>query len=170
MVKKLVGCYSGGVVGSKLNTGTDASSTAGKTCSTMESEGLPGVVVTLCVLPDTKIDTVHILGDDVPDDFGRGVDLNLWKNSIGLRNVNANTNNAGDDVIVSSSSPSSNTFMLLPSPSFQNDLDGFIRTMKICFGPNQKMFGALASTVSSLSRARLFRYDVDRPGCLQSQH
>ncbi len=161
VLQKLIGCYSGGMIGSKLNLdkGND-SSNAGRTCSTMESEGLPGVVVTLCVLPDTKIKTFHVLGDDVPDDL-IGMDLNYWKKTIGLKNFGGNSDNES-----SSSDPPS--FMILPSPAFQTDLDDFLRTMKICFGPDQTMFGALASTVSSLSRARLFRYDVDEPGCMQT--
>ncbi len=169
IVQKLVGCYSGGIVGSKLNYKGNASSNGistendnknnSKVSSTMESEGMPGVVVTLCVLPDTNIKTFHVLGEDVPEDMGR-MDLNMWKNSIGLKNFN--------DAASAEGQADKPTFMLLPSPSFQNDLDDFMRTMKMCFGPDQTIFGALASTVSSLSRARLFRFDVDEPGCLQT--
>ena len=154
VVQKLIGCYSGGNIGSKLNN-RNKGDDVGRLCSTVESEGLPGVVVTFCVLPDTEIKTFHVLGDDVPDDLF-GVDLNSWKNSIGLQQF-GNTSN--------DSSPS---FMILPSPAFQTDLDDFLRTMKMCYGQDQTMFGALASTVSSLSRARLFRYDVDDPYCMQT--
>jgi indole-3-glycerol phosphate synthase len=84
------------------------------------------------------------LGDDVPDDIGR-ISPEYWKSSVGLRNFNAEPNDA--------------TFMLLPSPSFQNDLDDFLRGMSMSF-PGSTIFGGIASTVSSLSRARLFRYDA----------
>lgn len=159
VVQNLIGCYSGGTVGSKLNMQKGDSHNS-KLCSTMESEGVPGVVVTLCVLPDTKIKTFHILGDDVPDDFV-GFDLKSWKNAIGLRNFDLH----GSNEVGKAAAPS---FMILSSPSFQIDLDNFLRTMKMCFGKDHTMFGAIASTVSSLSRARLFRYDVDEPGCIQT--
>ena len=159
VLQKLVGCYTGGNVGSQLNNSGDESSTV---CKPMESEGEPSVVVTLCVLPDTEIKTFHVLADDVPNELGR-MDFNKWKNSIGLKNLN--NSGDGNDQSMVKDVPS---FMYLPSPSFQTDLDDFLAAMKICFGPDQTSFGALASTISSLSRARLFRYDVDDPGCLQT--
>ena len=167
VLQKLIGCYSGGVVGSKLNLDISKEENQSKTCSTFETEGLPGVVVTFCVLPDTKIQTFHVLGEDVPDDLGR-TDLSMWKQSIGLNNVPSIEERQQQQQQEEPKQDDSPSFMLLPSPAFQNELDDFMRTMKMTFGPDQKMFGALASTVSSLSRARLFRYDVDEPRCLQT--
>jgi len=48
-------------------------------------------------------------------------------------------------------------FMVIPSPAFQNDLDDFLRGLQYTF-PNGQTFGGIASTVSSLSRARIFCY------------
>lgn len=50
-------------------------------------------------------------------------------------------------------------FMLIPSPAFQNDLDELLLGMQYVF-PECVIFGGIASTVSSLSRARLFRNDA----------
>ena len=55
---------------------------------------------------------------------------------------------------------------LLPSPAFQNDLDNLLRGLENQY-PTAKVFGALASTVSSLSRARLFRHDTSED-CIQT--
>jgi small ligand-binding sensory domain FIST len=49
-------------------------------------------------------------------------------------------------------------FFLFPSPAFQNDLDGFMRGLDTVY-PSSPIFGAIASTVSSLTRARLFRHE-----------
>jgi small ligand-binding sensory domain FIST len=57
--------------------------------------------------------------------------------------------------------------MVLPSPAFQNDLDDLLQGLQTIF-PQSKTFGAIASTVSSLSRARLFRYDSSEPQCMQT--
>lgn len=55
---------------------------------------------------------------------------------------------------------------LLPSPAFQNELDDFTRGLESQY-PSAKVFGAIASTVSSLSRARLFRHDSSED-CVQT--
>ena len=49
-------------------------------------------------------------------------------------------------------------FFLLPSPAFKNVLDDFTRGLDTVY-PSSPIFGAIASTVSSLSRARLFRHE-----------
>ena len=50
-------------------------------------------------------------------------------------------------------------FMVLPSPAFQNDLGGFLDGLRVAY-PRGKTFGGIASTVSSLSRARVFAYSA----------
>ena len=50
----------------------------------------------------------------------------------------------------------------MPSPVFQPDLDEFLRGLQFHF-PSSTAFGGIASTVSSLSRAKLFRYDSMDP-------
>ena len=49
------------------------------------------------------------------------------------------------------------TVFLLPSPAFHNYLDYLLRSLS-CAIPPPQTFGAVASTLSSLSRARLFQY------------
>ena len=48
ILQKLVGCYSGGLVGCKESTDIGQ-------INTVESEGAAGVVINLCILPDTTI-------------------------------------------------------------------------------------------------------------------
>jgi len=164
VVQKLIGCYAGGLVGSKPNIrtkGNDGGKNTGQACLPLESEGANGVVVTLCLLPDTKIETFHVLGDDVPDDIGR-ISPEDWKNSVGLRGFESDTSSTENET------DDSSTIMLLPSPAFQNELDDFLRGLSNAFGPSATIFGGVASTVSSLSRARLFRFDVSDPYCTQT--
>ena len=98
------------------------------------------------------LQTFHILGDDVPDDYGR-ISPDLWKQSIGLKGFETTEDG--------------NTAMfLLPSPAFQNELDDFAKGLETQY-PDASIFGAIASTVSSLSRARLFRHDVSED-CIQT--
>jgi small ligand-binding sensory domain FIST len=96
--------------------------------------------------------TFHVLGADVPDDYGP-MSPDTWKRSVGLSGIE--TTEDGSSAI-----------FLLPSPAFQNDLDTFTRGLENKY-PGSKIFGAIASTVSSLSRARLFRHDSSED-CIQT--
>ena len=105
---------------------------------------------TICIY---YIKTFHVLGGDVPDDFGR-VPPKVWKRAVGLNGFMEE----GIDV-----SPSGvPAFFLIPSPAFQNDLNDLLSGISYNF-PGAITFGGIASTVSSLSRARLFRYDANDP-------
>jgi indole-3-glycerol phosphate synthase len=53
-------------------------------------------------------------------------------------------------------------FFVVPSPAFQNYLDPLLSGIQYHF-PGVTTFGGIASTVSSLSRARLFRYSANDP-------
>jgi indole-3-glycerol phosphate synthase len=120
-----------------------------RACKPVEQEGVPGVSVVLSVLPDVELQTFHVLGNDVPDDYGR-VSTEVWRQAIGL-----------------SSQDTSQAVFLLPSPAFSKDLDDLLRGFENHF-PETTVFGAVASTVSSLSRARLFRHDVNEKGLIQT--
>ena len=111
------------------------------------------------------VQTFHIMGEDVPDDYGR-VPPDVWKQSIGLTDHKIQDEEDPSLSSSSSSSSSSSVFCLLPSPAFQNSLDDFLRGLESVF-PSSKVFGAIASTVSSLSRARLFRFDAN-DDCIQT--
>jgi len=105
-------------------------------------------------LPDVNIKTFHVLGEDVPDDVGR-VSKESFQSAIGLENFG----NDNDD--------SEPAFMLIPNPAFQNELDDLLDGIQYAY-PSSTTFGGIASTVSSLSRARLFRYDASDPQCIQT--
>lgn len=158
-LKKLIGCYAGGLIGSKASTSSTSSK---QLLSAIESEGEAAVTVTLCVLPDVEIQTFHLLEEDVPETKDLdGLTPDDWKQSVGMSDLKTELDSDGVDT-------NSATFMLLPSPSFQKQLDDYLRGVKMAFGPASSVFGALSSTVSSLSRAKLFRYDVDKPDSVQA--
>jgi len=96
--------------------------------------------------------TFHALSDDVPDDVGR-ISTAEWNNAVGLRNMEAFKGGSEDDQPV---------FLLLPSPAFQSDLEDLLHGISVHY-PNSSVIGGVASTVSSLSRARMFRYDSADP-------
>lgn len=157
VLQKLIGCYTGGLVSS--DPVLDAN--AGRACSPFEKEGVQGVTVTLCLLPETNLQTFHVLAEDVPDDVGR-VSPETWKNSVGLRGFNQKSSDNEDE-------DDSSVIMVIPSPAFQNELDDFLLGLTMAFGSSSStIFGGLASTVSSLSRARLFRFDVNDPYAMQT--
>ena len=182
-IDKLVGCTSGGTIssvvggdegGASAAAATTASQSTGqgqgaaaaapdaaaaaaataavRECLPVETEGVPGVSVTLALLPDVDVSTFHVLSEDVPDDVGR-VPTQEWNNAIGLRDMGASrSDDDGDEPI----------FLLLPSPAFQSDLDDLLHGISV-HHPHSSVIGGVASTVSSLSRAQLFRYDSADP-------
>eukprot|EP00804_Cyclotella_cryptica_P014961 CCRYP_000576-RB/>CCRYP_000576-RB protein AED:0.08 eAED:0.08 QI:887/1/1/1/0.83/0.85/7/270/785 len=77
----------------------------------------------------------------------RGMDPESWKRFMGM---------AGGSGEEEEEDP---VFMIIPSPAFQNDLDDLLRGLQYAF-PNGQTFGGIASTVSSLSRARIFAYSA----------
>jgi indole-3-glycerol phosphate synthase len=117
-------------------------------CLPTEREGVPGVSIVLCLLPDVQVRTFHVIGDDVPDDYEK-MSSGSWKSSIGL--LDSYNNDERDD--------REPAVMVFPSPAMSNELDDFLRGMEFHL-PGCNLFGSVASTVSSLSRARLFRYDA----------
>ena len=154
-IQHLIGCTAGGIISSSYNsppmttsTSTTPTSPTGSTTtvSPIESEGLPGVSVTLCLLPDVQLQTFHVLGDDVPDDLGR-VPPDRWKRAVGLQQL-------PDPPTTATHAPIA---IILSTPSF-DELDPLLAGLNHCF-PGATLVGGVASTVSSLSRARLFRYD-----------
>ena len=181
-IDKLVGCTSGGTISSVVggdeggasavaaatasqSTGQGqgaaaapdaaaaaAAAAAVRECLPVETEGVPGVSVTLALLPDVDVSTFHVLSEDVPDDVGR-VSTQEWNNAIGLRDMGASKGEDDDDEPI---------FLLLPSPAFQSDLDDLLHGISV-HHPHSSVIGGVASTVSSLSRAQLFRYDSADP-------
>ena len=176
-VDKLVGCTSGGMISSVSNAADanvdtdmsgpgrgrsdnreDASSTSAvapvRECIPVETEGILGVSVTLALLPDVDVSTFHVLSEDVPDDVGR-ITTREWNIAVGLRSYADTDDKRTAEPI----------FMLLPSPAFQSDLDELLHGLSV-HHPKASIIGGIASTVSSLSRAQLFRYDSSEPNAL----
>jgi len=172
-VRNLVGSTCGGFIGSTRTAGSqvaeqgendgvlgeskkDTSDTQEKSvspsCLPVEREGVPGVSVVLSILPDVRLRTFYVTGDDVPDDY-ENISCESWKKSIGLSSTP--TPQSEDQ-----SSDNEPAVMVFPSPAMSNELDEFLRGMEKHL-PGCNIFGSVASTVSSLSRARLFRYDAE---------
>ena len=110
----------------------------GSSCSGVVGgfDDVPVVSVTFMVLPETSIECFHV--DDVPA-AGR-MEKETWLRTAGVPD-------ASDDPI----------FLLIPSPAYSTDLDGLLQALTIYF-PTSQTIGGIASTVSSLSRARLYCY------------
>ena len=162
-VQNLVGCTCGGFIGSTRSFTDDAmiqeekdddddakaseEEKIARACNPVEREGVPGVSIVLCLLPDVQLQTFHVTGDNVPDSYGT-MSAESWKQSVGL------SNNDDDD------DDSEPAVMVFPSPAMSNELNDFLRGMELHI-PGCNVFGSVSSTVSSLTRARLFRYDAE---------
>mmetsp|Transcript_19627 Transcript_19627/g.41311 ORF Transcript_19627/g.41311 Transcript_19627/m.41311 type:complete len:1038 (-) Transcript_19627:2563-5676(-) len=169
-VRHLIGSTCGGFIGSSRTAGgqsveeeeandygsgdenDDNKKKIPRSCLPVEREGVPGVSIVLCLLPDVQLRTFHVTGDNVPDDY-ENVSSDSWKKSIGLSS--SLLSQSGDE-----SDDSESVVMTFPSPAMSNELDDFLRGMETHL-PGCNIFGSVASTVSSLSRARLFRYDAE---------
>jgi len=169
-VRHVLGCTAGGIIGSTTTGTTTKPSHSNSSASTMannnrmrpiESESTPAISVTFALLPEVQINTFYVDGRDVPDimtDDYRYSDTTTqamassrWKKAMGIVDEN-NDGDSGDD-----NDNDTPIFMILPSPAFQNNLDDFLRGMRYAY-PHGQVLGGLASTVSSLSRARIFSY------------
>lgn len=110
----------------------------GSSCSGVVGgfDDVPVVSVTFMVLPETSIECFHV--DDVPA-AGR-MEKETWLRTAGVPD-------ASDDPV----------FLLIPSPAYSTDLDDLLQALTIYF-PTSQTIGGIASTVSSLSRAKLYCY------------
>ena len=145
-IQNLIGCTAAGIISSMPANGSNG------IVLPIEAEGVPGVSVTLCLLPDVQLKTFHILGDDVPDDLGR-IAPDTWKRAVGLSSIPTTPTTVDQSTITNKP-----VVLLYPSTSF-DELDDLLSGFYYCF-PAATIVGGIASTVSSLSRARLFRYDA----------
>jgi indole-3-glycerol phosphate synthase len=177
-IQHLVGCSSAGVISSsatgKSNTarasgaGSNGASQSARgqksACRAVEWEGLPAVSVTLGIVPDTNIATFACTPEDVPDDFTHVSNAD-WKRAVGLSqfpnmNLATSKDTSSDDADADASAADPPpVFMLFPSTAFSTILDDLIQGMNMYY-PGAQIAGGLASTVSSLSRAVLYRYSA----------
>eukprot|EP00529_Nitzschia_sp_RCC80_P002944 CAMPEP_0113454684 /NCGR_PEP_ID=MMETSP0014_2-20120614/7989_1 /TAXON_ID=2857 /ORGANISM="Nitzschia sp." /LENGTH=1078 /DNA_ID=CAMNT_0000346095 /DNA_START=45 /DNA_END=3281 /DNA_ORIENTATION=- /assembly_acc=CAM_ASM_000159 len=184
-IQNAIGSSSGGVIGSRIVTdynsianeqdGSDDDKKDGDgekvpqlaVCQPLEQEGVPCVSVTLCILPDVNVETFHVTSDEVPENWD-GLEAQEWKQSIGWTTptIAASAEESDDDDL--------DAVFLLPSPAFSNELEDLLGGMEMHLSSTKStserptIFGAVASTVSSLSRARLFRYDCHEPDGVQA--
>lgn len=155
-IQHLVGCSSAGVISSSSQATGASNSKNGSQCKAVEWEGLPAVSVTLGIVPDTTIATFSCTPEDVPDDMTH-VSVADWKRAVGLSQF-PNMEMTDTDTNLSKASPP--VFMLFPSTGFSTILDDLIQGMNMYY-PGAQIAGGLASTVSSLSRAVLYRYSAN---------
>jgi small ligand-binding sensory domain FIST len=90
-----------------------------------------------------------VQNDAVPDDITNLSQEECFKALFGTTPELPSINDT-DDI--------STAVCLLPSPAFLNQLDDFLNGLQVAIPVKYQTFGAVASTVSSLSRARLFQY------------
>jgi indole-3-glycerol phosphate synthase len=147
-IQHLIGSSVAGCISSS-STSSANNATAATAVIPVEYEGVPAVSITLCQFPDCSLQTFHVDADDVPDDTAR-LPRADWNRQTGLR--------IPDDDCVT-------TFWLVPSPAFIVAVDDLLHGLAVYY-PNASVAGGVASTVSSLSRARLYRYSVsDKTSC-----
>jgi indole-3-glycerol phosphate synthase len=133
----IIGSSCAGVVTSTVNPN------GGGGCRTFEVEATPVVAVTLGVLPGTQLKTFHVDPEDVPQ--GR-TQAQEWKRAVGLLGV-------GED----DPERDAPLFWIIPHPAFSADLPELLQGLEMYF-PGSQTVGGIASTVSSLSRAKLYRW------------
>lgn len=146
-LEELIGSSAAGCIGSAPSTSVNSS------CRPSEWESLPSVTVTFCILPNVKVQTFHASGNDVPDDFGR-YPIADFQRTIGLTGITSPMQQQGETTDETESPP---VFLLLPSPAFSTELDDLLQGLSVYY-PGSQIIGGIASTVSSLSRAKLFRW------------
>jgi small ligand-binding sensory domain FIST len=133
-VKNIVGNTAGGIVGGRY---VDS-------IQTIEAEAVPAVSVTLLTLPEVEVKTFY--WNDCPE-ANDVSNVDDWKKFMGM-----------DGFCKDKPEEEEPVFMLIPSPAFQNNLDDLLQGISHAY-PSSQTFGGIASTVSSLSRARIFAYE-----------
>jgi indole-3-glycerol phosphate synthase len=138
------------LLGSSCAGCISSSSTVGDrttACQPIEYESIPAVSITLAMMPETAITTFHV--SELPDDLGR-LEPKEWKRYVGL------------PAAMESTVESPLNFLLLPSPAFSKEVDEFLFGLDMYF-PGSTVVGGVASTVSSLSRAKLYQWSRNGP-------
>lgn len=105
-----------------------------------ETENSFGVTVTLASLPGVAIHPFHLIANDLPI----GGDDQDWRDLLGYQVDKEKYDPAAPPVVLS-----------FPAAGFINDLEPYLRGVAYAY-PNAAQIGAIASTVSSLSRPTVF--------------
>ena len=127
---------------------------AGDVAATAELEGIPAVSVVLALLPQVELRTFTCGKADVPDVVGGRQSPEEWKKAVGLTGFGELA-----DASLGEEEDVEPVFMMLPSPAFAPDLDDLLYGLSYYF-PGSRVFGGVSSTVSSLSRAKLYLYNA----------
>jgi indole-3-glycerol phosphate synthase len=188
-VRHVIGCSSAGAISSRSATLVDSSSasstattsTTTSSSRTVELEAVPAVSVTLAVLPDCTLHTFHVASADLPDQDGT-TSAAAWKRAVGVSNVGLSSlSSLSSSSLLSSGetdtdSESATTlslspplFWLCPSPAFATSLDTLMQGLQQHFA-GCTIMGGIASTVSSLSRAKVYRWSSSRYGSSSSSN
>ena len=129
------------VITSGSGSSTPSSSADTQACLPTEYESVPAVSLTVAVLPDTHVSSFYISSADVvPNDSPTG-----WTRALGL----------SSDARMSTHEPA--VVLMIPSPAFATTLPDLLAGFDAFF-PQAQVLGGLASTVSSLSRTRLYHW------------
>ncbi|EEC45823.1 predicted protein [Phaeodactylum tricornutum CCAP 1055/1] len=152
IIQHLIGSSVAGCIASVATTEVDNALTA---CQPVELDGTPAVSISLAILPDVQLRTFFCQSAYVPDDIGR-ISPAEWKRAVGLSGFLESNKKDGSDTELSQQD---SVVMLLPSPAFSTELDDFLLGLSL-YLPRAQTFGGIASTVSSLSRAKLYRYSA----------
>lgn len=146
-IENLIGSSVAGCIGSSLSVPNDENPNRIKACDTVEYESIPAVTITFAIFPDTHVQTFHL--DELPDD-NNIMDATEWKKEVGL--LRRTAQDSMDDLPT--------TFLLLPSPAYSTKVDSLLLALEMYF-PNCTILGGIASTVSSLSRAKLYQWSAN---------
>jgi indole-3-glycerol phosphate synthase len=152
-LQELIGCSAAGTLGSAYEMDGPIISNM---VATTELEGIPAVTLTLAMLPDTQVSTFCV--SDVPDDVG-SLPVATWQRAVGLPSWLLKTD-AADDDDKSTADDDAPVVLLLPSPAFATELDDLFRGLETYLPADTTILGSLASTVSSLSRAKVYQYSA----------
>lgn len=140
-LENVIGSSVAGCIGSFPHPSREEETT--QLLETVEVEGIPCVSVTLAVLPDVNVHTFAL--EEVPEPF---IDPREWQ-----RQVMGGSDDLSPDSMVS----------IIAAPSLNTELDDFARGLRNV-NPKIALVGGLASTVSSLSRAKLYQSSCTTEG------
>ena len=160
-IQHLIGSSVAGCIGSSSSSSRDASSLPSSSLASwnlpnateiqpVEYESVPAVTLTFCQLPGCHLQSFYV--EDVPEEE-EDVSDDEWNRAVPISSVMEDNDNNDND---NDNSPP--VFWLVSSPGFSTThledlLYGLQRRFEGC-----SIAGGVASTVSSLSRAKLYRY------------
>lgn len=165
-LQNMIGCTVAGCISSQvqvpLASDDNPSYSSSTACKPIELEAIPAVTITFAIVPETTITTFHIAAPDLPDDDDEDDDdrrqpisasaTKEWKRYLGLSRIQS----IYDTTDQEPPPPPPTSFFLIPNPSFSTVHITTLLSGLTKYFPNCQIAGGIASTVSSLSRSKLF--------------